>query len=143
MRVYKMKALFKLGIEDLTKNISVFVYVLFPLLFALLYGNLDMGMPENYIYSFCVLMNLAMIPVTLMGTVIAEEKEKNTLRTLMLNDVRAGEIMLAKALICMLFVVADNVIMYFILGLSLDKFVLYQLVGLYAGLSVIFFGAFV
>ena len=143
MRVYKMKALFKLGIEDLTKNISVFVYVLFPLLFALLYGNLDTGMPENYVYSFCVLMNLAMIPVTLMGTVIAEEKEKNTLRTLMLNDVRAGEIMLAKALICMLFVVTDNVIMYFILGLSLDKFVLYQLVGLYAGLSVIFFGAFV
>ena len=27
MRVYKLKALFKLGIEDLVKNMNVFVYI--------------------------------------------------------------------------------------------------------------------
>lgn len=143
MRLYKVKTLFKLGVEDLAKNMSVFVYVLLPLALAFLYANLDAQIPEEYIYSICVLMNLAMIPVTLMGTIIAEEKEKCTLRTLMLNDVKAVEIMLAKALICILFVVLDNIAMYFIIGLSMQNFVLYQLVGLFVGVAVILFGAFV
>lgn len=147
MRLYKLKALLKLGLEDLTKNMSVFVYVLIPLAFALLYSNMfDIASDakyQGYLYSTCVLMNISMIPVTLMGTIIAEEKEKNTLRTLMLNDVKAIEIMIAKALICILFVVIDNIIMYFIVGLAMDKFVLYQLVGLLVGLAVILFGGFV
>ena len=31
MRFYKIKALFKLGIEDLSKNMNVFIYVFMPL----------------------------------------------------------------------------------------------------------------
>jgi len=145
MRLYKIKALIKLGVEDLSKNMSVFIYVLFPLFFAFLYGNLDT--PEEVgmeaLYSICVLMNLAMVPVALMGTVIAEEKEKNTLRTLMLNDVKAAEVLLAKALMCVAFVVIDNILMYFILGLSNKNFLAYQAIGFAVGLAVILFGAFI
>jgi len=145
MRIHKIVALVKLGVEDLTKNMSVFIYVLFPVLFALLYANLEV--PENigpgFLYSTCILMNLAMVPVALMGTIIAEEKEKNTLRTLMLNDVKAGEILLAKALMCIVFVVIDNVLIYVILGMSMDSFLLYQVIGFACGLAVVLFGAVV
>ncbi|MBR6696742.1 MAG: ABC transporter permease [Lachnospiraceae bacterium] len=143
MRMYKIKALFKLGIEDLTKNMSVFIYVIFPLIFAMLYGGIDMGMSKEALYAFCMLMNLAMIPVALMGTIVAEEKEKNTLRTLMLNDVKASEIMLAKSLICMMFVVLNNILIFIIIGVSMKQFALYQLVALFVSLAIILFGGVV
>lgn len=142
MRFYKLKALFKLGIQDLLKNINVFIYVLLPLGFALLYSNLGFESKE-YLFSLCVLVNIAMIPITLMGTIIAEEKEKNTLRTLMLNDVKGSEILLAKALICMLFVLINNIIIYFIIKLPMSNFLVYQGITLFVGIAVIFFGAFV
>ena len=142
MRIHKIKALFKLGIEDLCKNMNVFIYIIMPIGFALLYSNMDV-LGKEYIFSLCVLLMLAMVPVALMGTIIAEEKEKNTLRTLMLNDVKATEILFAKALICMLFVVIDNLLMFFIIGLSMEHFLLYQLVCLFVGIAVILFGAVV
>lgn len=142
MRIHKIKALFKLGIEDLCKNMNVFIYIIMPIGFALLYSNMDL-LGKEYIFSLCVLLMLAMVPVALMGTIIAEEKEKNTLRTLMLNDVKATEILFAKALICMLFVVIDNLLMFFIIGLSMEHFLLYQLVCLFVGIAVILFGAVV
>ena len=79
---------------------NVFVYVLMPIPFALLYSNISAGNSE-YLFSLCILLNIAMVPVALMGTVIAEEKEKNTLRTLMLNNVQGTEILFAKAAICL------------------------------------------
>ncbi len=142
MRIHKIKALFKLGIEDLFKNMNVFIYIVMPVGFALLYSNMEM-LGKEYVFSLCTLLMLAMVPVALMGTIIAEEKEKNTLRTLMLNDVTATEILFAKALICMLFVVVDNLLMFFIVGLSMESFILYQLVGLFVGIAVILFGAVV
>lgn len=142
MSIKKIGILFKLGLEDLTKNLNVFIYVLFPVLFALLYSNLD-TLTNNFTFSLCVLLNIAMVPIALMGTIIAEEKEKNTLRTLMLNNVKAMEVLIAKALICLLFVVLDNILIYFLAGLSLANFLSYQLVGLFVGLAVIFFGAVV
>ena len=77
MRVYKLKALFKLGIEDLVKNMNVFVYIIMPLAFAFLYSNMD-TLPKDFVFSLCMVLNLSMVPVALMGTIIAEEKEKNT-----------------------------------------------------------------
>ena len=142
MSIKKIGILFKLGLEDLTKNLNVFIYVLFPVLFALLYSNLD-TLTNNFTFSLCVLLNIAMVPIALMGTIIAEEKEKNTLRTLMLNNVKAMEVLIAKALICLLFVVLDNILIYFLAGLPLANFLSYQLVGLFVGLAVIFFGAVV
>lgn len=142
MRFYKIKALFKLGLEDLLKNMNVFIYIILPLGFALLYSRME-AMPKGYIFSLCILLNLSMVPVALMGTIIAEEKEKNTLRTLILNDVKATEILLSKALICMLFVLINNILIYFITSLPINTFVLYQLVAFFVSCAVIFLGAVV
>lgn len=142
MRFYKIKALLKLGLQDLLKNANVLIYIILPIGFAFLYSSMD-TMPKDFCFALCVLLSLAMVPVALMGTVIAEEKEKNTLRTLMLNDVKASEILIAKALICLMFVVINNILIYYICGLSLTNFLTYQLIGLFTGLAIIFFGAVV
>ncbi len=142
MRFYKLKALFKLGIEDLVRNMNVFVYIIMPLAFAFLYSNMD-TLPKDFVFSLCMVLNLSMVPVAMMGTIIAEEKEKNTLRTLMLHDIRATEILFSKALICMLFVMLNSILMFFIIGFSMNQFFVYQIVGLLVSLAVIFFGALV
>lgn len=142
MRFYKVKALFKLGLEDLLKNMNVLIFVILPLGFALLYSRMD-DMPQGYVFSLCILMNLSMVPVALMGTIIAEEKEKNTLRTLILNNVKATEILFSKALICMLFVIINNILIYFIVSLPMSTFALYELVALFVSCAVIFLGAVV
>lgn len=142
MRINKIKALFKLGLQDLLKNMNVLIYIIMPIGFAFLYSNMG-GMNKDYIFSLCVLLMLAMVPVALMGTIIAEEKEKNTLRTLVLNGVKATEILIAKALITLLFVVIDNIIIFFIIGLPMTNFLVYQLVCFAVGFAVILFGAVV
>ena len=73
MRFYKVKALFKLGMEDLLKNLNVFIYVILPIAFAFLYANMGSA-PKEYLFSVCTLLTLSMVPVALMGTIIAEEK---------------------------------------------------------------------
>lgn len=143
MSMYKVKALFKLGIEDLTKNLNVFIYILIPLGFALLYANMGMGDDTNYLIQLCMILNMAMVPVALMSTVIAEEKEKNTLRTLTLNNVKGIEILFAKALICLLFVIINNILMSAIIGVPKEYFLSIQIIGLFVGLAIIFFGAIV
>lgn len=142
MRLYKIKALFKLGMEDLTKNMNVFIYIIMPLGFAFLYANMG-TIPNDFLFSLCLLLNLSMVPVALMGTIIAEEKEKNTLRTLILSDVKATEVLISKALICMLFVLVNNILIFLIADLSMSSFIPYQLVGLLVSCAVILFGAVV
>lgn len=142
MKFYKIKSLFKLGIEDLLKNMNVLIYIILPVLFALLYSNMG-ELSKDFAFSLCILLMLSMVPVALMGTIIAEEKEKNTLRTLMLNDVSATQILFAKALICMLFVVIDSLLIFFLMDISFSYFLVYQGVSIFVGLAVILFGAVV
>ena len=137
-----LKALFKLGMEDLIKNINILIYIIIPIFFAFIYSNMDM-LSKGYVFTLCVLLTLAMVPVALMGTIIAEEKEKNTLRTLMLNDVKPTEFLVSKVLLCMLFVMVDNVLIYFIIGLPIKTFIIYQLITLFTSVSLIFFGALI
>ena len=141
MNFYRIKALFKLGIEDLLKNMNVCLYVVLPIFFAFLYSKMES--PKESIFSLCVIMTLAMVPIALMATIIAEEKEKNTLRTLMLKDIKALEILIAKVMICILFVFLDNILIYFIIGVPMTHFIVYQLVCLFVGLAVILFGTVV
>ena len=61
----------------------------------------------------------------------------------MLNNVQGTEILFAKAAICLLFVIVDNVIIYLIFDLPMSQFLPYQLIGLLVGVAVIFFGALV
>lgn len=145
MNWYKVKAIFKLGIKDILKNSQTIVLIILPLFFAILYSNMDFGgaMSKEYLLVLCTILNIAMIPVSLMGMIIAEEKEKNTLRTLMLSNVSSTEFLLSKALICFAFMLVTNSIIYFVVGLSVDYYLPYLIISMGVTLAVIFFGAIV
>lgn len=63
-------------------------------------------MPENYFVTMFAVMYVGMAPLTAISAIISEEKEKNTLRVLMMSNVKPWEYLLGVGgyiwLICML-----------------------------------------
>ncbi|WP_395019301.1 ABC transporter permease [Robinsoniella peoriensis] len=75
------------------KNKEILIqFVMFPLLTAMMMGSMHIeGMPENYFISLFATMYIGMAPLTAMAAIISEEKERGTLRVLLMSNVKAGE----------------------------------------------------
>lgn len=93
MDIIKIYAIWKKQIKDTLKNKERLIqFVMFPVLAAVMQGSINMpGMPENYFISLFATMYIGMAPLTAMAAIISEEKERGTLRVLLMSNVRAGE----------------------------------------------------
>ncbi len=89
-------AIFKKQMKDTIKNKTIFIqFIMFPIL-ALIMNNavkID-GMPENFFVNLFATMYIGMAPLTSITAIIAEEKEKNTLRVLLMSNVKPREYLL-------------------------------------------------
>lgn len=86
-------AIFKKQLKDTFKNKTVLIqFVMFPVLTIIMNNTIKIdGMPENFFVTLFATMYIGMAPLTSMTAVISEEKEKNTLRVLMMSDVKPYE----------------------------------------------------
>ncbi len=146
IRMNKLRALLKKDFKDLMKNGNCLLMVALPLLFTLLYTNMDLGgegLPAAFVLMLCLLMNLSLMPISVMAMVIAEEKEKNTLRTLMLSNVSAGEFLLSKSIV--IFVISEivSVLIYLITGVDSVNPVSFALATSATCVCMLLFGALV
>lgn len=93
-RVY---AIFSKDVKDLSKNMFVLSTAVMPFLFAVLFGRGE----EVPVEIFLLVINLTFATVTafVQGALIAEEKEKNTLRGLMMSPASTAEIIVGKSLV--------------------------------------------
>ena len=115
VQAYKIKALMKKDVKDIRRNSSAILMATLSVFFTILYRFLNLGgeqLPIEFVLSIGVLMNISMLPLSVIAMIIAEEKEKNTLRTLMLNNVSAGEFLISKALIVLVIAEAVNVLCF-------------------------------
>lgn len=89
----KIYAIWKKQIKDTLKNKEILIqFVMFPALTAVMLGSMNIeGMPENYFISLFATMYIGMAPLTSMAAIISEEKERGTLRMLLMSNVKAGE----------------------------------------------------
>lgn len=85
-----IKAVFMKQILDTVKNKTVFIqFLMFPVLAAITETAVKLDeMPEHFFAKLFAVMFVGMAPLTCMSAVIAEEKEKNTLRALMMSNVK-------------------------------------------------------
>ena len=76
-------------LKDTFKNKEVLIqFIMFPLLAIIMNTAIHIeGMPDNFFVCLFGVMYVGMAPLTSMAAIIAEEKEKNTLRVLMLSNV--------------------------------------------------------
>ncbi len=91
-----VKAIFKKQLKDTLKNKTVLIqFVMFPALTLIMDNAIRIeGMPKNFFVNLFAVMYIGMAPLTSMAAVIAEEKEKNTLRVLMMSNVKPHEYLL-------------------------------------------------
>jgi hypothetical protein len=76
-------------LKDTLKNKAVLIqFVMFPLLSVIMVKSIKIeGMPENFFVMLFASMYTGMAPMVSISAIISEEKEKNTLRVLMMADV--------------------------------------------------------
>lgn len=102
-----MIAVFKKQLADTLKNSTVLIqFLMFPVLIVLMNHTVQIeGIPDNFFVSLFSTMYIGMAPLTSMAAIVSEEKEKNTLRVLMMSNVKPVEYLLGVGgyiwLICM------------------------------------------
>lgn len=120
----RVNALFKKKVKDFGKNMNVSLMCLLPIAFSIIYSRLvgdstlDGHLVKIDILIMCTGMNLVMVSSFVVAMLIAEEKEKNTLRTLMLSGVSPLEFLTGKIFMSFLISEIINVAIFFIIGIS-------------------------
>jgi len=96
MLMKKCLAIFKKQIKDTLKNKSILIqFILFPLMAVIMNNAVHIeGMPKNYFVNLFATMYIGMAPMESMSTIISEEKENNTLRVLLMANVKTYEYLL-------------------------------------------------
>lgn len=144
---YKVKTLFIKDIKNLLRNPNVAFMLILPIGFALLYGKI-MTAPQgyedelkNYIFNLCTLLNVGVVPISIVAMCIAEEKEKFTLRTLILSNVSAVEFLIDKVLVGLVLFLIENILIFFVCKLDFILFPKYMLILIITAISALLFGA--
>lgn len=90
MSLYKIKAIFLHQIKETRKNLQVIVlYMVYPVIAVVLTTSMpDFGGDVNYFIVIFATMHMVFTPLVSMTSTIAEEKEQNTLRMLVMSNVR-------------------------------------------------------
>lgn len=91
-----IKAIFNKQVKDTIKNKTIFIqFIMFPIFTLIMSNSIKIeGMPENFFVNLFATMYIGMAPLTSMAAIISEEKEKNTLRVLMMSNVKPYEYLL-------------------------------------------------
>ena len=84
---------FKKQLMDTLKNKTVLIqFIMFPLMTLVMENAINIpDMPEYFFTKLFAVMYMGMAPLTSVASIIAEEKEKNTLRVLMMANVKPWE----------------------------------------------------
>lgn len=95
--IKRVNAIFQKDFKDFSRNLAVSVVIFMPLLIAALYGR--MGVDTLQAHYMIINLTFAMVATYVQCCLIAEEKEKNTLRGLMLSPASTFEILGGKSLL--------------------------------------------
>ena len=102
----RMLAIFQKDLKDLSKNMFVGTTFILPFMMAILYRNIE------WMEGYYLVINLAFVSIAffVQCALIAEEKEMNTLRGLMLSPATIPEILGGKSLVSFLLTILTIII---------------------------------
>lgn len=113
MNLRIIKRLIKKDFKNCFLNKNIFLMMIVPIFFCFIYRNITKD--PTYVLWLCTMFSISIIPTTVLPMMVAEEKEKNTLRSLMLANVTAFEFLFSKAFVCVLLTLVDALIVFFIM----------------------------
>ena len=85
--------IFRKQMKDTGKNIALLIqFVMFPLMAIIMENAIQLeNMPEHFFAGMFAVMHIGMAPLNVTTAIISEEKEKNTLRTLLFANIKSSE----------------------------------------------------
>jgi len=88
-----IRAIFWKQMKETFKNKAIFIqFVMFPVMTIIMENSVKIeGMQPHFFANLFAVMYVGMAPLTSMASILAEEKEKNTLRVLLMANVRPVE----------------------------------------------------
>lgn len=92
-----IKAVFMKQLLDTVKNKMVFIqFLMFPIIAIIMENTVKIeDMPEHFFAKLFAVMFVGMAPLSCMSAIISEEKEKNTLRALMMCSVKPWQYLIS------------------------------------------------
>lgn len=91
----RIQAIFLKDYKEFSRNYSISIILVFPILFAFLYRSDDPT--QTFMTAFVLNFSFAMLTSFIQACLIAEEKEKNTLRSLMMTPASIFDVLLGKS----------------------------------------------
>ena len=132
----RIQAIFLKDFKEFTRNYSISIILVFPIFFALLYRSDDPA--QLFMTGFVLNFLFAMVTSFIQACLIAEEKEKNTLRSLMMTPASIFDVLLGKStLVFVLSAVVISITAY-ILGYVPSNYIVFFIA---TGLSIILYTA--
>lgn len=121
-------------IKDTLKNKAILIqFLMFPVMTIIMENSISIeGMPEHFFVNMFAVMYVGMAPLVSISSVIAEEKENNTLRVLHMANVKAGEYFTGNAIYIWVICMIGSVVMGLAGGYEgelLIKFLLFMAAG--------------
>lgn len=125
-------------LKDTLKNKTILIqFMLFPIMTLIMENAITLdGMPELFFTKLFSIMYIGMAPLTSVAAIIAEEKEKNTLRVLMMANVKPWQYLTGVGLYVWLICMAGAGVMS--TGFDLDAIAFYMcIMGIGFAISVV------
>ncbi|KOY84159.1 ABC transporter permease [Lysinibacillus macroides] len=110
----RIQAIFKKDYKEFSRNYAVSLMVLLPLILAFIYNKTGAHTMDTLFLP--INMTFAVVTAYVQCCLIAEEKEKNTLRSLMLSPASLGDILIGKSLFTFILTIIVVALTAFLVG---------------------------
>ena len=108
----RIKAILIKDYKDFSRNMAVSVTLFLPIVMAAFYGRLETDSIDTHFMT--INLTFVLVATYVQCCLIAEEKEKNTLRTLMLSPAKTIEILMGKGLLSFILTIIVVVVCAFL-----------------------------
>ncbi|MGC5773489.1 ABC transporter permease [Paenibacillus pabuli] len=88
-------AIFVKDYKEFSRNYAISIMLIFPILLAVLFRGAGLSMPE--VIGFLLNISLVLVTCFAQACLIAEEKERNTLRSLMMTPATIMDVLIGKS----------------------------------------------
>ena len=95
MSMKRIQAIFMKDYKEFSRNYAVSIMVFMPFALALFYNKMGIDSIDGYFMT--INLTLAMVTAFVQSCLIAEEKESNTLRSLMMSPASIADILIGKS----------------------------------------------
>lgn len=119
----RIQAIFIKDYKEFSRNYSISIILIFPIVFALLYRSDDPS--QTFMTAFVLNFSFAMLTSFMQACLIAEEKEKNTLRSLMMTPASIFDVLLGKSALVFALSAVILAVTVYILGYNPDNLIVF------------------